>query len=173
MATTTTTTPRLYVGTYGKYNSGSLAGAWLDLEDYSDAEEFEAACQALHGPGEHEFMFQDWEGIPEGMVSESHLAADVWEWLEMDDEERELLAVYRAEVNQEGTLEEAQEAFRGRAESPADWAEEVLEESGVLAEVPKDLRGHIDFESYARDLGHNGMTFVERGYRDVWVFSSN
>lgn len=29
----TTTTARVYVSTYAKYNSGSIQGAWLDLED--------------------------------------------------------------------------------------------------------------------------------------------
>ena len=27
---------KVYVGTYAKYNNGSLSGAWLDLSDYSD-----------------------------------------------------------------------------------------------------------------------------------------
>ena len=31
---------KVYVGTYVKYNNGSLSGAWLDLSDYSDKEEF-------------------------------------------------------------------------------------------------------------------------------------
>ena len=26
---------QVYVGTYAKYNSGSIEGAWLDCEDYS------------------------------------------------------------------------------------------------------------------------------------------
>ena len=34
----------LIVGTYAKYNNGSLSGAWLDLSDYSDKEEFYEAC---------------------------------------------------------------------------------------------------------------------------------
>ena len=29
--------PRIYVGTYAKYNAGSIAGQWLDLEDYATA----------------------------------------------------------------------------------------------------------------------------------------
>ena len=28
--------PRIYVGTYAKYNDGSIAGKWLDLNDYED-----------------------------------------------------------------------------------------------------------------------------------------
>ena len=32
--------PKVYVGTYGKYNNDSLKGEWFDLEDYSDYDEF-------------------------------------------------------------------------------------------------------------------------------------
>ena len=42
---------KIYVGTYGKYNNGSLSGAWLDLSDYSDKEEFYEACRELQGRG--------------------------------------------------------------------------------------------------------------------------
>ena len=49
---------RIYVGTYKKYNNGSLAGAWLDLSDYSDKEEFLNACHELHNnESDPEFMF--------------------------------------------------------------------------------------------------------------------
>ena len=40
---------RIYVGTYAKYNNGSIYGKWLDLSDYSDKEEFYEACHELHG----------------------------------------------------------------------------------------------------------------------------
>ena len=39
---------RVYVGTYNKYNNGSLFGKWLDLSDYSDKDEFMEACRELH-----------------------------------------------------------------------------------------------------------------------------
>src|SRR5690349_16831915 len=57
------TAPRVYVGTYAKYNNGSIAGAWLDLEDYADKDSFLAACAELHkDEDDPEFMFQDFEG---------------------------------------------------------------------------------------------------------------
>ena len=50
---------KVYVGTYGKYNNGSLFGAWLDLSDYSDKEEFYEACRELHKDEEDaEYMFK-------------------------------------------------------------------------------------------------------------------
>ena len=62
METATLSEARVYVGTYGKYNNGSLFGAWLDLSDYSDKEDFYEACRELHKDEEDaEYMFQDWE----------------------------------------------------------------------------------------------------------------
>lgn len=49
---------RIYVGTYAKYNEGSIFGKWLDLSDYSDSEEFYEACRELHKDEEDpELMF--------------------------------------------------------------------------------------------------------------------
>ena len=31
---------KVYVGTYSKYNNGSIQGDWLDLEDYNNKAEF-------------------------------------------------------------------------------------------------------------------------------------
>ena len=62
MKTTALSEASVYVGTYGKYNNGSLFGAWLDLSDYADKEEFYEACRELHKDEEDaEFMFQDYE----------------------------------------------------------------------------------------------------------------
>ena len=72
MKTTALSEASVYVGTYGKYNNGSLFGAWLDLSDYADKEEFYEACRELHKDEEDaEFMFQDYENIPENLISES------------------------------------------------------------------------------------------------------
>jgi len=163
-------TMRIYVGTYAKYNSGSIKGAWLDLEDYSDKGEFHAACAELHKDEEDpEFMFQDWEGIPEGMVSESHVDEEVFELAALSDQELELFTVYRSHVNQEGTFEEAQEAFMGTYSSPEDFAQEFTEETTDMGSIPEHLRSHIDWEGVARDLDHNGMTYV-RHSGETWVF---
>ena len=50
MEAATLSEARVYVGTYGKYNNGSLFGAWLDLSDYSDKEDFYEAV-GLFGQG--------------------------------------------------------------------------------------------------------------------------
>lgn len=75
---------KLYVGTYHKYNNGSLGGAWIDLDKFKDGKEFEAACRRLHrDERDPEFMFQDVEIDPgedwqEGLYSESSIPWDYW-----------------------------------------------------------------------------------------------
>jgi len=163
--------PSVYVGSYGKYNNGSLKGAWLNLADCADKEAFLAACAELH-KDEHdpELMFQDHEGIPEGMISESSIEDALWEWLALDDDDRELLAVYRSDVDQAGTIAQARDAFMGTFDTEEGWAESFLEDTGLLKEVPESLRDYIDYEKYVRDAGYNGMSFVRHDGK-VWVFN--
>lgn len=71
---------KIYVGTYHKYNSGSIAGEWVDLEDFEDTADFYEYCREIHkDEKDPEFMFQDYENIPENLVSESHLDAKFFE----------------------------------------------------------------------------------------------
>lgn len=167
----TTTHARVYVGTYGKYNSGSIKGAWLNLDDYADKEDFLKACAELHND-EHdpELMFQDHEGIPEGMISESSINEEVWDFLAMSDEEQELLTLYRAEIDSDATLETAQENYAGTFNSEEDWAYDYIESTGLLHDCPDTLKNYFDYEAYARDARLGGdMTFV-RHNGDVWAF---
>ena len=75
---------KLYVGTYAKYNSGDLSGAWLDLDKFANAEEFEAECKRIHrDEKDPELMFQDVETDPgcdwqDGLYSESSIPRDYW-----------------------------------------------------------------------------------------------
>ena len=68
----------VYVGTYKKYNSGSIAGGWLNLADYASYGDFLKACGKLHkDERDPEFMIQDSESFPDGL--------DCLEWLSEQD----------------------------------------------------------------------------------------
>jgi antirestriction protein len=170
----TKTKPRVYVGTYAKYNSGNLKGKWLDLSKYGSKDEFLEACRRLHkDERDPELMFQDREGIPEGMISESSISDDLWDWMNMSDDDRQLLHMYRTFVDSSsktGTLERAQDAFMGVFDSEEDWAEDYLKEAGYLDQVPEVLQGYIDFAKYAQDANFNGMRFEQDEHGKTWVF---
>lgn len=161
---------RVYVGTYAKYNNGNLAGKWLDLEDFADRDAFYEACKELHkDESDPELMFQDYEGFPKGFYCESNVPEALWSWLELDEHDRELLAVYQDAVDGDADIEAAREAFAGKYDSEADWAADFLEETGELQSIPESLRNYFDYEAYARDARYNGTTF-HRHDGDVWVF---
>ncbi len=39
--------PSVYVGTYAKYNSGSIEGAWIDLSKFNSYDDFIDHCNEL------------------------------------------------------------------------------------------------------------------------------
>ncbi|MEI9531705.1 antirestriction protein ArdA [Enterobacter hormaechei] len=164
-----TTTPSVYVGTYHKYNCGSIFGKWFDLTDFDDAEEFYAACHELHADEEDpELMFQDWEGIPSGFGSESSVD---WEFIasfrQAKDEGRDAAFVAWANYTGECDYADFESAYCGEAESEEDYAYQLVEDTGMLSEVPEPLRNYFDYESYARDLFSSGYVF-----HDGFVFSN-
>lgn len=169
--------PRIYVGTYAKYNNGSLAGAWLDLGDYRDAGEFYGACLQLHADeSDPELMFQDWEGIPGSgrFIGESHLADDLWpNWLCRTEAERKVLKMAWEHVDSDMSPEQALDQYAGSFDCEEDWAFQFWEDTGMFDEIPEFAQNYIDFTAYARDcLLGGGVTFV-REMGQVHVFRNN
>lgn len=168
------TKARIYVGTYAKYNAGSIKGAWLDLENYSDKNAFLEACKELHrDESDPEFMFQDFEGFPKSLYSESYVDEALWDWLELDDADREILAVYQDNVDSNASIETARKAYYGKFDSEAEWAKSFLDETDGLRDVPEHLRNYIDFKAYARDARLSGDMIFVRHDGDLWVFHGN
>ena len=165
---------RVYVGTYAKYNSGSIQGAWLDLENFSDRESFYEACAELHkDEPDPELMFQDFEGFPRSFYSESNVPAELFAWLELDEGDRELLAVYQEGVDGDADFDRASEAFCGKYDSEADWAEQWLDDTGGLEGVPENLRNYIDYAAYGRDARISGDIAFVRHNGELWAFYTN
>lgn len=155
----------VYVGTYNKYNNGSIRGDWIDLEDYADKEEFLQACRELHSDEQDpELMFQDWEDIPSNFISESSIDERTWEWLKLDNDQREIVATYLDDVDESGEVADALDAFQGEHESEREWARNFWEETGMLSELPEYAQNYIDFDQSAHDARVGGdMTFVRTG----------
>lgn len=108
-------------------------------------------------------MFQDFENFPKNYYSESSIKPELWDWLELNDDDRELLSVYQDEHDSDATIEQAREAFQGKYDSEEDWARNFLDDTGQLESIPEDLRYYFDFEAYARDARLGGdVTFARK-----------
>lgn len=128
----------VYVGTYGKYNNGSLDGKWMKLSDYSDKEEFLDACYELHSDENDELMFQDYENIPKEYIGESWISEKIWKLLEMlnelDDDEKELFCEWLESYGDENsTVEDFRDAYLGTYRD----IEEFVRECGYGEELDK------------------------------------
>ena len=140
---------KVYVGTYAKYNNGSLSGAWLDLSDYSDKEEFYEACRELHKDEEDaEYMFQDWENVPEGLIGESWISENFFALRDavedLSDTEQEAFFVWcnykshdLGEEDADDLVRDFRDEYLGQYDDEEDFAYEIIEECYDLPEFAK------------------------------------
>ncbi len=165
------------VGTYAKYNSGNLSGAWLNLEDFNyNYLLFVDKCHELHSDEESpEFMYQDWEGSLSFLVKEydlkraTHVAKHIIEEADSDEVEAfiKYLEYYQiSDLNDCEKIEKHLETFRdmyqGYFENDTDFGWEIAE-SGILSNCPNELRYYFDIQAYTRDLFLDGFDYVD-GY---------
>ncbi len=144
-------TASIYVGTYRKYNEGSLFGNWLDLENFSDTKEFYAACKKLHAD-EHdpEFMFQDWEGIPENLISECHLDDNFFDYMEAVETSHLDPEVFLAGAALSIPWDKIEQTYQGEWRSDEDFVTELLDKSNDIPKLPSYI--HIDWAGTTRDI---------------------
>lgn len=163
---------QIYVGTYAKYNEGSIFGKWLKLSDYSDKDEFYEACRELHKDEQDpEFMFQDWEYIPSDLIGESWLADNIFEIIEaideLDDDKKAAFEVWLNHGSHDITTKDItdlirsfEDDFQGEYKDEEDYAYEIVEE---CYELPEFAKAYFDYAKFARDL-FIGDYWFEDGY---------
>ena len=153
--------PAVYVGTYGKYASGSLRGVWLDLTTFADYDEFLAVCRYIHrDEADPEFMAQDFDSFPrewytEGFMSEREFDL-IQAYAELDDDEREAFEVYVSAFGSSrddvSIFDNFREAYNGKWSSEEDFAEQLAEDCCMLHGAPESLKMYFDYKAFARDL---------------------
>lgn len=158
---------QIYVGTYAKYNNGSIAGAWIDLEGH-DEDSFKLACLELHKDEQDpELMFQDSEGIPNAFYSEGSIDSRVWEWLYLDTQQREVVENFLECFGDcaGDIFATAQDSYLGSYDSDYDFAYEFVESCYNLVEP---LASYFDYDKYARDLMMNYSTAKGMYFSSNW-----
>ena len=88
----------VYVGTYGKYNDGSIEGKWMYPADYDTLDDFIDACMELHSDEKDpELMFQDAENLPDSLYSESDFSEEAFDfakWIDDNDDKADAAVAY-------------------------------------------------------------------------------
>lgn len=155
---------QLYVGTYRKYNEGSLFGKWVKLSDYPDFDRLSSAMRKLHSDEEDpELMFQDYEApelfLQMNLISEYYISKDIYsviESVENSPYSAEILSAYIdcfgyycSDIDE--LIDKVDDSYAGEYSSDEEFAEELLTDTGG---IPKYLPNyiHIDWESTAREI---------------------
>lgn len=176
------TTPRIYVACLSSYNAGILHGAWIDADQ--DAEAIHAEIRAMlakstEAPAE-EWAIHDYEGFHGVKLGEYESIEDVAALGDFLREHEDAGAAYvnnedvRAFLSRTHPCRDFEEAYRGRFDDMAHYAEEMLEQTGGLDEVPDNLRSYFDFEAFGRDMELGGDVWTTRADAGgIHVFDNN
>jgi antirestriction protein len=146
--------PAVYCGTYGKYNSGSLEGMWIDLTTFFDYDDFIEFCYNLHADEEDpELMFQDYENFPRELYSESCFNEDEFDtiikYANLSDRDAVDAFISCFCVDE---LDNFEEYYVGYFDSEEDFARHIVEECYDLDKMLGSLSSYFDYSSFADDL---------------------
>lgn len=148
------TTPRAWIGCLACYNAGELRGDWVDGREAAD---FRPCDLMEDGDFHEEFWVLDHEGYGhmlhgECSPAEAQRLAEILDEATDGDALGAFVDHYGMTDDAEELLEAFEEAYAGEWSSERDFAEQLAEDVGYLAELPDHLRGYFNFQAFARDL---------------------
>ncbi len=174
--------PRIYVTSLSDYNAGRLHGSWIDAS--LDAEDIQAAINRIlvTSPEAHaeEWAIHDYEGFGMARLDEYESLETIVRLAHGIEQHGPAFAAWAStvDVHDADALNGFEDAFLGTWDSLKDYAEELLDDLGLNAEleeaIPELLQGYIsiDVEGFARDMELGGMiTAIENPEGSgVWIF---
>lgn len=145
----------LYVSSYDRYNEyGGLSGMWVDMTTFCDLDDFQAFCAAYLGKNA-EPMFCDFENLPPNLYSESwdgDRLGLLFEWLELDDDDRETVEEYWKYVDGGCTdFREMKDALAYKGDDFNDFYDELADEMISGNNVPGCITQYFDYAAWRRD----------------------
>lgn len=144
---------RVFIACLAFCNADTPQGGWIDLSGL-DAdglrEEIEDMLRRSPCPAEA-WVALEYEGLPN---LGKHPSID--QLIEVAKAVSKHGPAMHIWVDYTGTVEGFKDAYYGTAESWEDFAERLLEDTGMLAEMPEHLWHYFDFTAYARDLKLDG-----------------
>lgn len=167
-------TPRLYVACLAAYNSGFLHGCWIEATLPCD--EIVARIKAMLAtspvPDAEEHAIHDYEYFGSHQIGEYESIQSAHEKACFIDDHGDLGAEL---LNYFSDLEEAKEAmeehYSGCYTSLTHFAEDFIEQTVCLKDIPEHLRYYIDYEALGHDMEMSGdIMTIETGFEALHIF---
>lgn len=169
----------IYVASLSDYNNGILHGVWITLDSSTDKGEiYDEITKMLdasptakkYGELAEEYAIHDFEGFPECLCEEYQDFDTLLNFIAKYEEHGEAWVAYLEYYGEQwATQEDFEDRFAGEYESEEDYAEQYVEDTGMLSEVPDQLKYYFDMEKFARDMFINDVTGVEHN-GSLYVF---
>lgn len=172
----------IYVACLASYNSGTLHGAWIDLEEIASQEAIQECIDWVIStspdPGAEEWAMHDSTGLP-GILSRTE-----WPGLEdlatyaqaldelKDDDDREGYRLLCDDLGQIVEVESFREAYQGCHRDEEEYAMQLAEETGAIPEGLGWPCTCIDWEAAWRELTFDGYSSEPCATGGVHVFRS-
>lgn len=170
MNTINDTTPRVWVGCLGCYNSGRLIGQWVEGTSAGDTErvslsDSDGRCLNCGGDEFWVFDHENFGGLISGECSPME-AQEKAELLEsVDDDEREVLEAWVSNIGVKNLdIDQMRECYAGEFDSDEAFAYEYVESCGLLSDIPESVTNYFDYAALGRDMDLGG---------DIWSFNGH
>lgn len=166
--------PSAWVGCLACYNAGRLNGDWVDAEEAANVTPEDLHDDPEEAAEHEELWVFDTESLPikgECSPQEATDAGIMLSYLQ-DDEIAPFLAWF-ADQNRvieagEEPYNDFQDAYQGEWEDFEEFAQHLVDETGMLDGAPEELARYFDMDAYARDLQFDYWTATSPD--GVWIF---
>lgn len=155
---------------HGLNGSGKKA-RWFNLNDYPDLKSFNEDVEKrfkVLGDEDPRPVFLKYHidaphDLTEGLISKNHISADLWELMNMDHEDAQLLKAYLWAFNTpknnhfKDILLEAKVASVGRFNTREDFIKDYIDRcyGGIIDELPAELKANLDRKGVFEDIKHD------------------
>lgn len=165
---------KIFITNLGMYNNGILCGEWVELpcDDFSAVYDRIKVCHDdkmyYDGAGNpyEEVFITDYSSSFDIRINEFQNIDELNDFAEsienIDDEIIETLLYFGVQWDDIPT--EADNVFvYANCSTMTDVAYEVVEQTGMLEQIPDNLQHYFDYEAYGRDLNIEGNFYYSNG----------
>lgn len=177
-------TRNIYVASLTDYNNGMLHGVWIEVDD-KDADDIKAEVDAMlaasptakrTGDVAEEWAIHDYSGFPRDSIGEYTSFDDVVKLAVALEEHGEdafgaFISAFGTDIDE--AIEHFADVYQGEYKSEEDYAATLLEDAGMLSELPDWAINYFDYDAYARDLFINDMVSEPSETGGIHVFYRN
>ena len=162
---------RIHYWELSNYHSGKLIGQWFDLDGLTYEEHITELTNWLESlPANDGYKCEEWivgdvEDVPAHCVGEWSIDPEFFTLMEVINNSYYDAEVFHAGVALGIAIDNIEDSYQGKHDNDEALAEDYCESTGMLDDIPDNLKCYFDMEAFGRDLAmdymeHDGHYFL-------------